>query len=486
MLADPLRFVQHKQTDTVEQTMLTDLFRIVQHKQTYTNMLYLLLAFPLGLVYFILIVLGISLGIGLLVLIIGFPLILLFLIIWWQLAVFERSMTIAWLHVPIPPMSVAPYAGRTWVENVLARLSDAMTWKSLAYLLLKFPFGLLSFCLIVTMVPLILALSIVALILGCLVAPFLCLALLLKGTGLNSAMVSRYLLICCSGYGLLWVPLSLFNSLAALWGQFARVTLGMSQQAILLARAKAEVEQERARAQRADQQRRELIINVSHELRTPVASIRGHIESLIASCSEDAATPLSPATLSNYLTIVHRESVRLGTLVDDLLALARSEKSELQLHMAPVAASEIVEEVYQTLMPLAQRERQITLIRSVVPALPLVMADRQRLLQVLLNLVRNAIIYTPDGGIVSISLSQAEPGYLALSVADTGIGIAPEDQLHIFDRFYRADASRSRASGGFGLGLAIVRDFVVAMGGAIEVESTVGEGSRFCVRLRIA
>jgi two-component system phosphate regulon sensor histidine kinase PhoR len=486
MLNDPLRLAQQEQTYTIGRNMLTNLFRLVQQEQTYTNILYLLLSFPLGLVYFVLIVLGISLGIGLLVLIIGIPLILAFLIVLWQLAVFERYMAISWLHVAIPPMSVTSDVERTLFENVQARLSNAMTWKSMAYLFLKFPFGLLAFCLVVTMVPLMLAFSIVACVLAALVSPFLCLALLIKGKEITSAMVLRYLLLCGSAYGFLWLPLSIFNSLAALWGQFARVTLGMSQQAILLARAKEQVEQERARAERADQQRRELIINVSHELRTPVASIRGHIESLIASYGEDAPTPSSSATLYSYLTIVHRESVRLGALVDDLLSLARSEKSELQLHIAPVAVGEIVEEVYQTLMPLAQRERQIALIRSVSPALPLVMADRQRLLQVLLNLVRNAITYTPDGGIVSISLSQHEPGYLALSVSDTGIGIASEDQPQIFERFYRADASRSRASGGFGLGLAIVRDFVIAMGGSIEVESTVGEGSRFCVRLRIA
>src|SRR2546430_1549484 len=124
--------------------MPTNLLRLAQQKQTYTNILYLLLAFPLGLVYFVLIVLGFSLGIGLLVLIIGIPLILLFLIVWWQFAIFERSITIAWLHVAIPPMSVTPEAKRTWLEHVQARLTNAMTWKVLAYLLLKFPFGVLS------------------------------------------------------------------------------------------------------------------------------------------------------------------------------------------------------------------------------------------------------------------------------------------------------------------------------------------------------
>ena len=119
------------------------------------------------------------------------------------------------------------------------------------------------------------------------------------------------------------------------------------------------------------------------------------------------------------------------------------------------------------------------------PALPPVLADRQRLIQVLLNLVRNAITYTPDGGIVSISLHQADEEYMTLLVSDTGIGIPPEEQELIFERFYRTDASRSRRSGGAGLGLTIARDLVVAMGGSISVESVVGEGSTFRVFLQI-
>src|SRR2546421_3520357 len=113
--------------------------------------------------------------------------------------------------------------------------------------------------------------------------------------------------------------------------------------------------------------------------------------------------------------------------------------------------------------PLASRERQVTLIRKVAPMLPLMLADRQRLVQVLLNLVRNAITYTPQGGIVSIVLERADANYLALLVADTGIGIPADELQHVFERFYRTDASRARSSGGFGLGLAIVRDLVHAM-----------------------
>ena len=128
----------------------------------------------------------------------------------------------------------------------------------------------------------------------------------------------------------------------------------------------------------------------------------------------------------------------------------------------------------------------MTLIRKVAPKLPLMLADRQRLVQVLLNLIRNAITYTPQGGIVSISADRADENSIALVVADTGIGIPNDELERVFERFYRTDTSRARTSGGFGLGLAIVRDLVKAMGGSITVESKLGEGSCFLVLLPIA
>ena len=187
-----------------------------------------------------------------------------------------------------------------------------------------------------------------------------------------------------------------------------------------------------------------------------------------------------------YLEIAQRETERLSALVDDLLSLARSDAGELRLDLATVDAGQVVEEVFQTLAPLARRERQVTLTRTAPPGIPAVLADRQRLVQVLLNLVRNAITYTPEAGLVSISLEAAGDTQVAVTVADTGIGI-PQDELeNVFDRFYRSDASRARATGGFGLGLAIVRDLVTAMGGSISAESTEGEGSRFRLLLQVA
>jgi signal transduction histidine kinase len=190
--------------------------------------------------------------------------------------------------------------------------------------------------------------------------------------------------------------------------------------------------------------------------------------------------------LRNYLAIIGRAAERLSTLVDELLSLARAESGELKVEVAPVDATAVVEEVWASLAPLARRDRQIILVRDAADGVPQVLADRQRLTQVLLNLTRNAIAYTPAGGIVSISLRAPDAETVTLAVADTGMGIPQEDLDRIFERFYRTDGSRARSSGGFGLGLAIVRDFVTAMGGAITVESTVGEGSTFTVTLRPA
>jgi two-component system phosphate regulon sensor histidine kinase PhoR len=209
------------------------------------------------------------------------------------------------------------------------------------------------------------------------------------------------------------------------------------------------------------------------------------VDSLLMA-GDETGTQASPDELRNYLSIVARESERLGLLVDDLMALARADAGELRLDVRPVVPGEVVEEVYSALAQLAKRDRQVSLVRQVAPNLPLVLADRQRLAQVLLNLVRNAITYTPAGGIVSLEVAQVSPTHIVFAVADTGMGIPQEELSRVFERFYRADASRTRESGGFGLGLAISRDLVQAMGGSIMAESTVSEGSRFLVYLRVA
>jgi len=146
----------------------------------------------------------------------------------------------------------------------------------------------------------------------------------------------------------------------------------------------------------------------------------------------------------------------------------------------------VIDEVVAALAPIAQRDRGVKLVAAPPEGeLPPAWADRDRLTQVLMNLVRNGIAYTPEGGIVNVSAAAAAE-WVAITVADTGAGISAEELPRIFDRFYRTDESRSRATGGFGLGLAISRDLVQAMAGSIGVESEPDAGSRFTVRLRAA
>jgi signal transduction histidine kinase len=443
--------------------------------RTYLNLTYLLAAFPLGLGYFVLLITGLSVGVGLLVLGVGALILLLMLFVWWGLARFERELTMWWLGVAIPPMELPPVPGLTPWQRLTAQLRNPVTWKGLVYLLLKFLFGTLAFVLAVT------AIAVMAQLLF---APVAYLLGVVGGQTLDPRTLATALLMTLLGVAVGLATLHVVNALAYGWGLLARALLGMSDKDAQIMAARAAAQRERAKAERAEQSRRELIVNASHELRTPIASIRGHVESLLMATEDGTPDGPAPAELRTYLGIVHRETERLSALVDDLLALARAEAGELHLEIRPVDIGGVIEEVYQALAPLARRERQVTLVREVPAGLPPVLADRQRLAQVLLNLVRNAITYTPAGGIVSIAAERADADHLALSVADTGIGIPPEELGRVFERFYRTDASRARASGGFGLGLAIVRDLLDAMGGSITAESVPGQGSRFRVLLR--
>ena len=452
---------------------------VARRAQTYRNLLYLIASFPLGLAYSAFLITGLSMGVGTLIVWIGVPILLVMVLAWWGLGAFERELAIWWLGVEIRPMARPRTAELRIGGRLKAHLTSQVTWTSLVYLFAKFPLGLFSFVLITML------LGFSARLLA---TPLPYLLDLVAGEGIDPQGVVIATAAPVLGAGLGLGTLHLANALAFVSGRFARLMLGLSDVSERLTQTQAVAERERSKAERAEQSRSELIVNVSHELRTPIASIRGHVESLLLASEGRPADAPAPPETRHYLDIVHRETERLGALVDDLLALARAESGELRLDLAPTDATAIVEEVYQTLMPLARRERQITLVRDVTPDLPRVLADRQRLGQVLLNLARNAITYTPTGGIVSITLSRAptNPDFLLLTVADTGIGIAPEDLDRIFERFYRTDASRARTSGGFGLGLAIVRDLVTAMGGSVRAESTPGEGSRFHVMLRIA
>jgi two-component system, OmpR family, phosphate regulon sensor histidine kinase PhoR len=464
--------------------------RLFSGRQTYLNILYLLAAFPLGIAYFVFLITGLSVGFATLIIWIGAAILVGTMVAWSGLAGFERALARNWLGVAITTPPPLPAAGASRWQGIMARFRDPMTWTTLLFLLLKFPYGIVSFSLALTLLVTSFGVGIVSLVIGLITTPFIALGLVLTGMSKPERRLRSYLLFAATGFGLGIITFLLIDRLAAFGGYCARSLLGMSDEKLRLRAMAAQAAREHERAEQADQRRRQLIVDMSHELRTPVASISGHLESLMMMAGSDAGiqgAPDLPAkeALSRYLQIAHQETDRLATLIDELLSLARMESDELRLDMRSVAAREVIEEVYQVLAPLAVQDRRITIVRGVAPDLPPVLADRQRLVQILLNLVRNAIKYTPDGGVVSLSAEIADEAHVALVVADNGVGIPAEDLDHVFERFYRADTSRTRATGGFGLGLAIVHDLVVAMGGSVSVESVEGAGSTFRVTLRV-
>ncbi|MDQ7844383.1 MAG: ATP-binding protein [Armatimonadota bacterium] len=223
--------------------------------------------------------------------------------------------------------------------------------------------------------------------------------------------------------------------------------------------------------------RRELTANVSHELRTPLTSIKGFVETLLDGAMRDEDTA------RRFLSIIQSETDRLVKLVDDLLDLSLLESKRVTLNPRPVDLGELIAHTVDKLRPLADHSR-LTLIQS-LPAGLVVVADADRLEQVFTNLVDNALKYTPPGGRVEI---RARPvnGAVEIAVHDSGQGIRPEDLPHVFERFYRADRSRTRGSGGTGLGLAIAKHIVEAHGGQISVTSRPQEGTTFTVTIPIS
>jgi two-component system phosphate regulon sensor histidine kinase PhoR len=219
--------------------------------------------------------------------------------------------------------------------------------------------------------------------------------------------------------------------------------------------------------------RREFVANVSHELRTPLASIRALVETLEAGAVDD------PEVAADFLHRIVLEVDRLAELVDELLDLARLETGRVALRRESLDPRAVLDAALERLQPQIARAG-LTLEREIPADLPAMSADRARVEQVMLNLVHNAIKFTPAGGTIGVS-ARAEPRGIVVTVADTGVGISAEEQSRLFERFYKAD--RARRSGGTGLGLAIAKHIVQAHGGAIWVESTVGQGSRFSFRL---
>jgi len=223
--------------------------------------------------------------------------------------------------------------------------------------------------------------------------------------------------------------------------------------------------------------RRELVSNVSHELATPLTNISGYLEAL-----NDKVIKGEEPTRKT-LELLREETQRLTSMVTDLRELSAIESSTSKLNLESVNLNELMYKITYEFKPRF-RKKGIIFSAKTPSDLPEVKADKNRLVQIIVNLLNNAISYTQDGGKVEISAKPVN-GYIEVEISDTGIGIPEKDIPHIFERFYRGDKSRSRETGGTGIGLAIVKELVQAHGGEISVKSDEGRGATFSFTMPI-
>jgi two-component system phosphate regulon sensor histidine kinase PhoR len=235
---------------------------------------------------------------------------------------------------------------------------------------------------------------------------------------------------------------------------------------------------------RLEKIRKDFVANVSHELRTPLTSIKGYVEALLDGAKDD------PTAQEKFLRIILAQSDRLNLIIEDLLELSKIESGRVSFKQEPIDLRAIIERTLSMIKPLADKKGHRILTRVEEPLPPLT-GDEDRLVQVLTNLLDNAVKYTPEQGTITVAARRTAPDRrilaagptLELTVSDTGIGIPEQDRPRVFERFYRVDKARSRELGGTGLGLAIVKHIVEGHGGQVWVEGNVPTGSRFVVRL---
>jgi heavy metal sensor kinase len=243
-----------------------------------------------------------------------------------------------------------------------------------------------------------------------------------------------------------------------------------------IGRLAAAFDQMLARLDRSFRQVQQFSADASHELKTPLTTIRGEAE--VALMGER-----TPDEQRQALRTILEEAERMSAIVENLLMVARTESDRTQLHREALALDDLLLAAYEPLERVA-RGRSVTLEVGAIQEVE-VLGDRLWLLQLVTNLLNNAIKYTPQGGLVQLSLAR-DDGYAVIRVRDNGIGISAEHLPHIFDRFYRVDEGRSRESGGTGLGLSIARWVAESHGGTIEVDSQPGVLTEFRVRLPLA
>lgn len=227
-----------------------------------------------------------------------------------------------------------------------------------------------------------------------------------------------------------------------------------------------------------DSSRREFVANVSHELRTPLTNVKGYTETLL-----DAGDELDGETRRNFLQVIYNESDRMTHIVKDLLTLSQLDYGKMDMEMSLIPVKLIVQNIASAML-IEARGQGLTLETKLEEPLPLILADRNRMEQVIANIVSNAIKYNRPGGTVTLSAFSQEDK-VVIKVQDTGIGIPQEDIPRLFERFYRVDKARSREKGGTGLGLAIAKEIVEQHQGTIGVESQLDAGTTVTITLPV-
>lgn len=229
--------------------------------------------------------------------------------------------------------------------------------------------------------------------------------------------------------------------------------------------------------QKLDNMRREFVANVSHELRTPITSIKSYAETLLDGALDDRDTA------ERFLTVINSEADRMTRLVKDLLQLSRLDNQQMSWKIEEVSIKTIVKNIVDS-MQLAASQKNQTLESFVIGDIPNIKADKDRLEQVVVNLVSNALKYTPENGKITVYIGRLYND-IYIKVTDTGIGIPAESLPMVFERFYRVDKARSRDLGGTGLGLSIAKEIVEAHGGTISITSEVGKGTEITAKLPV-